>query len=160
MRDGEDSPGRFGRSATVEVDPRRVGEVDVTYRPRSDAQADPGEVVWTWVPYEENDGRGKDRPVLIVARAGGSLLGVALTSKPHEHGEFVAVGAGGWDGSGRPSWAGVGRVFRVQGAGVRRVSVAVDARVFARVSRDLVGRYGWGVRRSLVRRVVGALFGR
>ncbi|GAB5080487.1 hypothetical protein ARTHROSP310_36360 [Arthrobacter sp. AD-310] len=27
-----------------------------------DGEPDPGEVVWTWVPYQEDHGRGKDRP--------------------------------------------------------------------------------------------------
>lgn len=36
-----------------------------TYSPEMDGDADPGEVVWAWVPYEENDGRGKDRPVVV-----------------------------------------------------------------------------------------------
>jgi hypothetical protein len=51
----------------VEVDPLRVGAVPMSYSPQTDGAPDPGEVVWTWVPFEENDGRGKDRPVLVVA---------------------------------------------------------------------------------------------
>ena len=39
----------------------------MSYEPQTDGAPDPGEVVWTWVPFEENDGRGKDRPVLVVA---------------------------------------------------------------------------------------------
>ena len=27
---------------------------------------EPGEVVWTWVPYEEDPTRGKDRPVPVI----------------------------------------------------------------------------------------------
>ena len=60
------SPGS-GPSATVEIDPRRIGAVRMTYSPSTDGAPDPGEVVWTWVPFEERDGRGKDRPVLVVA---------------------------------------------------------------------------------------------
>ena len=73
------SPGRSGRTATVEVDPRAVGAVSIDYAPAVDGDPDPGEIVWTWVPYEERDGRGKDRPVLIVARStGGWVLAVQL----------------------------------------------------------------------------------
>jgi hypothetical protein len=32
------------------------------YSPDLDRLADPGEIVWAWVPYEEDPGRGKDRP--------------------------------------------------------------------------------------------------
>ncbi|MGH3613005.1 MAG: hypothetical protein ACRDRK_10505 [Pseudonocardia sp.] len=31
----------------------------VAYAPDLDGAADPGEIVWAWVPYEEHDGRGK-----------------------------------------------------------------------------------------------------
>ena len=61
------SPGQAGPSATVEIDPRDIGAVRMTYSPSTDGAPDPGEVVWTWVPFEERDGRGKDRPVLVVA---------------------------------------------------------------------------------------------
>ncbi|MFB2584511.1 type II toxin-antitoxin system PemK/MazF family toxin [Herbiconiux liukaitaii] len=157
-----ESPGRSGRTATAEVDPRRVGAVDLSYRPRNDRQADPGEIVWTWVPYEENDGRGKDRPVLVVAReAGGTLLGLPLTSKPHDRGDFVGIGSGAWDAEGRPSWVLLGRVLRVHQAGVRRAGVAVGARPFAAVSAALTSRYGWGApRRSWLRRLAARLFAR
>ena len=59
---------------------------------------------WTWVPFEENDRRGKDRPVLVVrVESGGTYLAVQLTSKDHDgEGDFVSVGAGGWGGEHRP----------------------------------------------------------
>ena len=98
-------PGESGRDATVEVDPHRVGSVRTSYSPRTDGAPDPGEIVWTWVPFEENDGRGKDRPVLVVAvESPGTYLAVELTSRDHDgEGDFVSIGAGGWDGeAGRP----------------------------------------------------------
>ena len=37
------------------------------------------------MPYEENDGRGKDRPVLVVAREpAGTVLAVQLSSQAHD----------------------------------------------------------------------------
>src|SRR6476661_9761294 len=78
---------------------------DVEYRPRDDGRPDPGEIVWAWVPYDENDGRGKDRPVLIVARDGGTLLGLTLTSKDHDRDAadearrgryWMDIGSGPW----------------------------------------------------------------
>ena len=76
--DAEVSPGAFGPNATVEVDPHRIGPVRMSYSPQTDGAPDPGEVVWTWVPYEENDGRGKDRPVLVVAvESAGTYLAAA-----------------------------------------------------------------------------------
>src|SRR5262249_13155402 len=100
------SPGESGADATVEVDPQRVGPVRMSYSPETDGAPDPGEVVWTWVPFEENDGRGKDRPVLVVAvESAGTCLAVQLTSKDHDgEGGYVAVGAGGGEGGHRASW--------------------------------------------------------
>ena len=142
------SPGQGGASATTEVDPRRVGPVHTTYRPSKDGTPDPGEVVWTWVPFQEHDGRGKDRPVLIVATLPkgprGAVLAVQLTSKsrdgdPH----FVPVGSGGWDGANRPSWVNLRRVVRVLPEGMRRESVALPRAAFDRVVARLDQLYGW-----------------
>src|SRR5687768_10110091 len=57
------------------------GRFTISYAPQTDGDPDPGEVVWAWVPYEEDHTRGKDRPVLLVGRSGGYLLGLMLTSK-------------------------------------------------------------------------------
>jgi len=46
-----------------------------SYDPHPDGLADPGEAVWGWVPYEEDFGRGKDRPVLIIGRTVNSCWG-------------------------------------------------------------------------------------
>src|SRR4051812_15361691 len=51
------------------------------YSPQLDGDADPGEVVWTWVAYEEDASRGKDRPVLVVGRDGTSVFGLLLSSQ-------------------------------------------------------------------------------
>jgi hypothetical protein len=52
-------PGESGPDATMEVDPHRIGPVRMSYSPQTDGAPDPGEVVWTWVPFEENDGRAR-----------------------------------------------------------------------------------------------------
>jgi hypothetical protein len=140
------APGQSGAAATVEVDPSAVGSLRMTYSPARDGAPDPGEIVWTWVPFEERDGRGKDRPVLIVAAAPGSgFLAVQLTSKPHDghSGAFVSLGVGPWDAQGRASWVNIGRVFRVQAAGMRREAAALDAVRFTKVTASLQKRYGW-----------------
>ncbi|MFI9628936.1 type II toxin-antitoxin system PemK/MazF family toxin [Streptomyces sp. NPDC052042] len=139
-------PGQSGPAATREADPRDVGPVRTSYAPDRDGTPDPGEIVWTWVPFEENDGRGKDRPVLVVAReATGTLLAVQLSSKQHDMDrEWVALGAGPWDGSGRPSWVNLDRVLRVHENGMRREACALDCERFDRVVGRLRERYGWG----------------
>ncbi len=138
-------PGESGPDATSEVDPGRIRSVRMRYSPQTDGAPDPGEIVWTWVPFEEKDGRGKDRPVLVVAaESAGSYLAVQLTSKDHDgEGDFVSIGAGGWDGAHRPSWVNLDRVFRVHEAGMRREAAALPPEPFERVADGLRRRYGW-----------------
>lgn len=142
----ERSPGQSGAFATVEIDPRRLRGVRLAYAPTRDGDPDPGEIVWTWVPFEERDGRGKDRPVVIVSAAasGREFLAVQLTSKPHDGDpDFVSLGDGAWDLEGRPSWARIDRVFRVHADGMRREAASLDADRFRLLADVLRRRYGW-----------------
>lgn len=141
----EVSPGRAGDDATIEIDPRRLRDVRLAYKPEHDGEPDPGEIVWTWVPYEERDGRGKDRPVVIVAASStGDFLAVQLTSKAHDgQHDFIELGTGPWDIEGRPSWARIDRVFRVRAGGMRREAASLDPRRYALVAAALDERYGW-----------------
>lgn len=98
--------------------------VRVEYTPDMDGDADPGEVVWAWVPYEDDPNRGKDRPVVVIGRAatrsGPRLAGVALTSKNKGRSDHVAVGSGSWDPKRRDSWAKVDRLLLLDDDDVRR----------------------------------------
>ncbi|WP_198540132.1 type II toxin-antitoxin system PemK/MazF family toxin [Streptomyces sp. CT34] len=129
----------------MEARPRAVGTVTMTYAPDPDGAPDPGEIVWTWVPYEENDGRGKDRPVLVVAwEAAGTLLAVQLSSKRHnDDRDWVAIGSGPWDREGRDSWIALDRVLRVHPAGMRREACALDRGRFDLVTNRLREVHGW-----------------
>jgi hypothetical protein len=108
--------------------------------------------VWAWVPYEEGDGRGKDRPVLVVARDGADLLGLMLSSQDHDrdaadearHGRYwVDVGVGAWDRQGRPSEVRVDRVLRLDPADVRREGAALDPARFEEVAAEVRRVQGW-----------------
>lgn len=140
-----EQPGRDGNTATAEADPQAIGPVQTSYAPDRDGNPDPGEIVWTFVPYEENDGRGKDRPVLVVAREeAGTLLAVQLSSKRHDHDrEWVPIGTGPWDSAGRESWVDVDRVLRVHEDGMRREACELDRGRFQLVVDRLCERYGW-----------------
>ncbi|CAN5348245.1 hypothetical protein BH09ACT10_BH09ACT10_19780 [soil metagenome] len=109
--------------------------VDITYDPHPDGAPDPGEVVWTWVPYEDDPLQGKDRPVLLIAREGTELVGLMMTSKDHDRdaaqeasvGRFwFDVGAGPWDSKGRESEIRLNRILRVSPADVRREGAVLD----------------------------------
>lgn len=139
------TPGHSGADATVELDPYHIGPVTMTYSPVRDGEPDPGEVVWTWVPFEENDGRGKDRPVLVVAiESPETVLAVQLTSKQHD--DYLPIGTGGWDGERRPSWVNISRVFRVWHSGMRRETVGLDEPTYLLVESALRRKYGWTIR--------------
>jgi hypothetical protein len=138
-------PGESGPYATTEVNPKEVGRVRTEYAPDHDGDPDPGEIVWTWVPFEENDGRGKDRPVLVVAREPqGTLLAVQLSSKRHDADrEWVPIGAGPWDRAGRDSWVAIDRVLRLHEQGMRREACALDRARFALVTTRLKALHAW-----------------
>jgi hypothetical protein len=42
--------------------PIEPADVQLAYDPHPDGKPDPGEVVWAWIPYEDDPTRGKDRP--------------------------------------------------------------------------------------------------
>jgi hypothetical protein len=142
---GQPGPGQSGPDATIELDPSAAAQAVWGYRPESDGTLDPGEIVWTWVPYEERDGRGKDRPVVIMATlTGGNMLAVQLTSTDQSgDDDYLPLGVGAWDPARRPSWAGLARVFRVRQGGVRREGTVVDATRYRLIERALRARYGW-----------------
>ncbi|HRE01012.1 MAG TPA: type II toxin-antitoxin system PemK/MazF family toxin [Ilumatobacteraceae bacterium] len=111
----------------------------IEYNPDLDGDADPGEVVWTWVPYEEDATQGKDRPVLIVGRRNGWLIGVMLTSKAHDGDpDHVSVGTGAWDRDGRVSYAKLDRVLEVDAGQVRREGAILPRARFDAVIAELL----------------------
>ncbi len=123
-----------------------TGKPPVTYAPHPGEMADPGEIVWGWVPYEEDHTEGKDRPVLVIGRDRDWLLCVALTSRDHdrdaaqEAGEgryWVDVGSGDWDRRRRRSEVRVDRILRMDPNEIRRVSVALDRDRFAEVAAGI-----------------------
>jgi len=141
----EVSPGRTRGSETIEVDPERVGDVNVGYSPSRNGQPDSGEVIWTWVPYEENDGRGKDRPVLVIGRQSADrVYAVRMTSKAHDRDrDFLSIGSGAWDSQGRESWVDIEQLYSVHHDGMRREAAVLDKGRYGRVTEALIRRYGW-----------------
>ncbi|MFE5309291.1 type II toxin-antitoxin system PemK/MazF family toxin [Isoptericola sp. NPDC056605] len=116
-----------------------TGTVRPVYSPSLDGEPDPGEVVWTWVPYEEDHSQGKDRPVLLVGRDGPWLLALQLTSKDHDRDAaqearygrlWMDVGAGAWDPRKRPSEVRLNRILRVDPGKVRREGAVLDRKTF------------------------------
>ncbi len=123
-----------------------VGAVRAEYAPELDGDPDPGEIVWTWVPFEEDFSQGKDRPVLLVGTDGAWLLGVMLTSKDHSRESadearwgryWLDIGSGPWDAQGRDSEVRLDRVVRVDPGAVRREGAVMGRAVFDRVVQGI-----------------------
>ncbi|GAB2672085.1 hypothetical protein GCM10009743_55480 [Kribbella swartbergensis] len=123
------------------------GTVHVEYTPHpDDGVADPGEIVWTWVPFEEDYRRGKDRPVLVVGSDGPWLLALILTSKDHDRDAadearwgrvWLDIGSGAWDRDGRRSEVRLDRVLRIDPAQVRREGAVIGEDLFNQVAAEL-----------------------
>lgn len=121
---------RLGASARQRVDDaersrrrRKLpaeGRVTIEYSPNLDGDPDPGEVVWAWVPFEEDPSQGKDRPVVIIGRRQGSLVGVPLTTRRNDREAQVVIGTGDWDSKQRVSYARIWRMLDLDADAVRR----------------------------------------
>lgn len=134
------SPGQDGPGATRDLSATEIRGLTPSYAPATDGTPDPGEVVWTWVPYVEQDGRGKDRPVLIIARINEqAVAGCYLSTK--EHRGFIHVGPGAWDPQGRPSYLNPERVLLVSDSGMRREGAVMPQAQFERVVSHLQSHY-------------------
>jgi hypothetical protein len=139
------APAAYGGTQTVRLDPERLPQLVVSYSPERDGTPDAGEIVWTWVPYEENDGRGKDRPVLVIGRESKNrVYAVRMTSKAHDGDrDFLSIGTGEWDGQGRESWVDIEQLYSVHDDGMRREAAVLGRSRFDRVAASLTRRYGW-----------------
>lgn len=134
-----------GRPITETSVPTAARARRIVYSPSLDGKADPGEVVWTWVVYEDDPTQGKDRPVLVVGRNRSTLLGLMLSSKEH-HGDdknWIGIGSGDWDYEGRASWVRLDRVLDVPEEGIRREGAIMPRETFDIVATRLRAQYSW-----------------
>jgi hypothetical protein len=133
LREEDTDAGNTPESETVRIDPGGIRDLRVEYSPSKDGAPDAGEVIWTWVPYEENDGRGKDRPVLVIGRQ----------SAERVYAVRMTIGGGGWDSQGRESWVDIEQLYSVHDSGMRREAAILDRSRYERVADALMARYGW-----------------
>lgn len=131
------SPGRSIRDV-----PLSEALAHASYSPDRDGEADPGEIVWTWVPYEEDATRGKDRPVLVLGAGGGGVYIAQLTSKDHDRDAaqearwgryWLDIGSGPWDPKGRPSEVRLDRALWVGADEIRREGAILPRAMWERV---------------------------
>jgi hypothetical protein len=134
-----------GRPITDNSVPTAQRARKLVYAPDLDGRADPGEIVWTWVVYEDDPTRGKDRPVLVVGRDRRTLLGLMLSSQEYHRDDkdWVGIGSGSWDYEGRASWVRLDRILDVPEEGIRREGAILDREVFEVVAVRLRTEYSW-----------------
>lgn len=134
-----------GRPVTSASFPTAQRARKLVYAPNLNGRADPGEIVWTWVVYEDDPTRGKDRPVLVVGRDRRVLLGLMVSSQERHAGDrdWVGIGAGAWDYEGRQSWVRLDRVLDVPEEGIRREGAILDRELFDAVAARLRAEYAW-----------------
>jgi hypothetical protein len=128
-------------------DYRFAALTDLDYAPEDDGDPDPGEVVWCWVPYEEDHRQGKDRPVVAVGHAlapgsEGDLVVLMLSSRDHhDEPEWFAIGTGEWDRERRDSWVRLDRPLAVAPGSVRREGGTVVRERFAALVQAAAAAY-------------------
>ena len=118
----------------------------ISYAPRRNSAADPGEIVWTSVPFEDRPQESKDRPVLIVGSKGrGTVLGLMLSTQQSRAGQdgWLELGSGPWDAEGRTSFVRLDRVLEIDARSIRREGAVLDGARFRAVSAELRARHGW-----------------
>ena len=132
-------------------DVARRGLPEFSYQPVADNDADPGEVVWTWISYEEDPTQGKDRPVVVLARTGSDVVVAQLTSKNHDIDReqeahwgryWLAIGAGDWDPQGRVSSVRLDRLLLVSKRDVRREGATLDRATYNKVVTAIAKHWG------------------
>ncbi len=134
-----------GRPVTRDSAPTAHRARKLVYSPNLDGRADPGEIVWTWVIYEDDPTRGKDRPVLVVGRDHQTLLGLMMSIRESHAADrdWVGIGSGSWDENGRPSWVRLDRVLDIPEEGIRREGAVLERAIFDVVAARLRRDYSW-----------------
>ncbi len=110
------------------------GVVTIEYSPSIDGDPDPGEVVWTWVPFEDLPEQGKDRPVVVIGRRGSTLVGIPLTTKRNGSEAQIAIGTGAWDPKRRQSYARIWRMLDLDADRMRREGAVLGRARFDQVT--------------------------
>lgn len=127
----------------IVYDVSRWGMPEFRHSPSGDGDADPGEVVWTWVPFEDDPSQGKDRPVIALARRGNNVVLAQMTSKDHDRGNpgepdhlgrvWFDIGTGSWDRKGRESEVRIDRLLIAHKDSIRREGAVLDKTRFTQL---------------------------
>lgn len=141
----DDAPKPHHRTTDVHVAPTESMARPVFYAPDMDGQADPGEVVWIWVPTEGPHNPPKERAMVVVGRNRNTILGLIISCNPEHRTEeeWMEIGAGAWDERGRQSWVRLDRILEASELDTRRQGVVVPRGRFERVANRLRNDFDW-----------------
>lgn len=136
-----ESRDRGNRGKTAALPDVPFADVQIAYKPRHpDGHADPGEVVWADVPFREQNGQSKDRPVLVIGRTkdGKNLVGLQLSSKngPGRRN----VGEGAWDSQHRESFLQFDRFIQINERNYRKEGAYMKKPQFQDIVDELTTR--------------------
>ncbi|HAT1170473.1 type II toxin-antitoxin system PemK/MazF family toxin [Corynebacterium striatum] len=147
---------RFGMNNAAEYrEPRKAARIrvectnshprSVCFSPDMDGQADSGEVVWVWAPSDGKQSPPRERAVLIISRTRTTVLGLLISPNPnHAHEEeWLDIGTGEWDESGRQCWVRLDRILEISEEECRRQGTLFPERRFERIANRLRSRYHW-----------------
>lgn len=134
----------------IAVEPTQSVSRSVVYSPAMDGQAESGEVVWFDAPASFSKGVGGDnvvveRPLLVVGRSYHVILGLLISSH-NSHADqpnWLAIGSGDWEPSGKPCWLRMDRVVELTEDKIRRRGAVLPRRRFEIVANHLRDRYAW-----------------
>ncbi|APT85230.1 type II toxin-antitoxin system PemK/MazF family toxin [Corynebacterium aquilae] len=133
-------------SHRAEVDVIRSRDVSrsIYYAPDMDGQADPGEVVWVWVP-DETTGSAQERALVVVGRTRQHILGLLISPNSQHATEstWLDIGSGAWDTSGKNCWVRLDKVVRVAEDAIRRQGAIMPRRRFDRIAHRLRNEFSW-----------------
>jgi hypothetical protein len=144
------------------------GAVHWEYSPEIDREPDPGEIVWSWVAFEEDASVGKDRPIAVVGRADDRrLVALMLSSQDHDGDRrWISIGSGPWDRQGRESWVRRDRLLAVPAGAVRREGAILPRATYDAILGGVGASIGAASSRSAqpsggeLRRAIRRIFGR
>lgn len=132
-----------GKDETVKVPTQQLARA-VMYAPDMDGQADPGEVIWTYIRTQKG-GDLQLRSILIVGRHKHTLFGLLISADPEhikKH-NWMRIGAGPWDRESRESSVCLDKVLEIPESEIQRRGVSMPERRFDRIAARLRSEYGW-----------------
>ena len=129
------------RPARTKVFPTADIPRSIFYAPDMDGQAEPGEVVWFYVPATPL----RERSMLVVGRDRQDVLGLLISSND-DHADddaWLPIGSGEWKTTGEPCWVRLDKTLAIPETDLRRRGALFPPRRFDRIADHLRKHFDW-----------------